>query len=261
MPNELTRIHDVPASYNVPQHSFDQLVRMAASFAKSGLFGVKDADSALSLLLIAQSEGVHPAKIMRDFDVIQGRLAKKSEAMLRDYQTSGGTVEWLELTDTRAAAVFTHPLSPKPLTIDWDIPRAEKAGLMKKTDSMYLKYARAMLRSRCISEGVRATAPGATSQMYTPEEIRQIAADTPQDEPVSIQQAATSAAAQVTQEIPEEELDAMVGTLDVRTLPELVSAFGKAYTVAKTKGDERAMKKLKSNYDSMKEMIEAEPTI
>jgi hypothetical protein len=259
MPNELTRIHDVPQQYIAPppQHSFDQLVRMAASFAKSGLFGVKDADSALSLLLIAQSEGLHPAKVMRDFDVIQGRLAKKSEAMLRDFQASGGKVEWQELTDTRAAATFSHPLSPKPLLIDWDIPRAEKAGLLKKTDSMYLKYARAMLRSRCISEGVRATAPGATSQMYTPEEIRQIQEDTPAAEPVSIQEAVTAAVEQVKAEIPEEELDAMIGTLDVKTLPELVTAFGRAYTKCKTVGDEHAMKKLKSNYDAMKEAIES----
>jgi hypothetical protein len=256
MPNEITRHTLQPeVVYAPPSHSFDQLVRMSVSFAKSGLFGVKDADSALSLLLIAQSEGVHPAKIMRDFDVIQGRLAKKSEAMLRDFQASGGTVEWQELTDLRAAAVFTHPLSPKPLLIDWDIPRAEKAGLLKKTDSMYLKYARAMLRSRCISEGVRATAPGATSQMYTPEEIRQIEQETPSDV-VSIQQATTSAAEQIKAEIPEEELDALVGTLDVKTMPELVTAFGKAYTFAKSKGDEKAMKKLKSNYDAMKEMIE-----
>lgn len=242
--------------YQVPQHSFDQLVRMSQSFAKSGLFGVKDADSALSLLLIAQSEGVHPAKIMRDFDVIQGRLAKKSEAMLRDFQASGGTVEWQELTDARACAIFTHPLSPKPLTIDWDIPRAEKAGLLKKTDSMYLKYARAMLRSRCISEGVRATAPGATSQMYTPEEIRQIEAETQVVEPMTIQQAANKAAEQVKSQISEEELDEMVGSLDVKSMPELVTAFGRAFTKAKTAGDEHAMKKLKSNYDAMKDAIE-----
>ena len=78
-----------------PQYSFDQLVRMAQSFAKSGLFGVKDADSALSLLLIAQAEGRNPALIMRDFDVIEGRPAKKAEAMLRDFQASAAALNGL----------------------------------------------------------------------------------------------------------------------------------------------------------------------
>jgi uncharacterized membrane protein (DUF106 family) len=44
--------------------------------------------------------------------------------------------------------------------------------------------------------------------------------------------------------------------LDVKSMPELVTAFGRAFTKAKTAGDEHAMKKLKSNYDSMKEAIE-----
>jgi hypothetical protein len=258
MNKEVTR-YDHPMQAPVA-YSFDQIQRMAASFAKSGLFGVKDADSAFSLMMYAQATGKHPGAIMMDYDLINNRLAKKASAVLRDFQASGGRVDWKKYDDEGCIGIFSHPLSNTPITVDWNMERAKKAGLAGKNGDMYGKYTRQMFRSRCISEGVRTIAPEATENMYTPEEIRTITEDE-LPEPVSIQQAATSAAAQVTQEIPEEELDAMVGTLDVRTLPELVSAFGKAYTVAKTKGDERAMKKLKSNYDSMKEMIEAEPTI
>lgn len=55
--------------------------------------------------------------------------------------------------------------------------------------------------------------------------------------------------------IPESELDAMVMTLDVKTLPELTAAFGKAYTRAKRIPDEAAMRKLQASYDSMKAAI------
>ena len=55
----------------------------------------------------------------------------------------------------------------------------------------------------------------------------------------------------------ESEVDSMVETLDVKTLPELETAFGRAYTKAKKVKDEAAMKKLKSNYDSMKSAISA----
>ena len=78
----------VPEPVAPVRYSFEQLKQMAQSFAKSGLFGVKDPDSALSLLLIAESEGKSPAAVMKDFDIIQGRPAKKSEAMLRDFQAS-----------------------------------------------------------------------------------------------------------------------------------------------------------------------------
>ncbi|MGB8987988.1 MAG: AAA family ATPase, partial [Candidatus Sulfotelmatobacter sp.] len=60
--------------------------------------------------------------------------------------------------------------------------------------------------------------------------------------------------------IPESELDAMVMTLDVKTLPELTAAFGKAYTRAKRIPDEAAMRKLQASYDSMKAAI-AEGTV
>jgi hypothetical protein len=57
--------------------------------------------------------------------------------------------------------------------------------------------------------------------------------------------------------ITESELGALVETLDVKTLPALEQAFGKAYTKAKRAKDEAAMKKLKANYDAMKSSIEA----
>jgi len=237
-------------------YTFDQVQRMAASFAKSGLFGVKDADSAFSLMMYAQAIGRHPGAIMMDYDLINNRLAKKASSVLRDFQASGGRVDWKKYDDDGVTGVFTHPLSPTPITVDWNMERAKKAGLATKNGDMYGKYTRAMFRSRCISEGVRTVAPDATEGLYTPEEIRAIQAEE-LPEPVSVQEAVTAAAEQVKAEIPEDELDAMVGSLDCKTLPELVTAFGRAYTKCKTAGDEHAMKKLKSNYDSMKEAIES----
>jgi len=243
--------------YPQPQSfSFEQLQRIAKTFASSGLFGIKDPDQALALMLIAQAENKNPALIARDFNVINGKASKNAEAMLRDFQASGGRIEWQTLTDECASALFSHPLSPKPVLIDWTLERAKKAGLASKEGGMYTKYTRAMLRSRCISEGVRSTAPGATSQMYTPEELRQIESET-QPDPVSITQAVTESAAQVKGEIPTEEVDAMVNSMDVKTMPDLIQAFGKAYTVAKTAGDENAKKRLKSVYDDMCVVIEA----
>lgn len=148
--------------------TFEAMNSMAVTMSKSKLFGTKTADELLSLMLIAQAEGKHPAIVARDYDVIQGRPSKKSEAMLRDFIEAGGSVRWNKLDDTEADATFSHP-SGGEVTITWDLKRAAQAGLAGK--DMWKKWPRQMLRSRTISEGVRTIYPVATSGMYVPEEI------------------------------------------------------------------------------------------
>jgi hypothetical protein len=150
---------------------------MAIAVARSGLFGVRTPDQALALMLVSQAEGRHPALAARDYDIIQGRPAKKAEAMLRDFLSSGGKVRWHELSDAAAEATFEHPQGGT-VAIRWDTARARQAGLDAK--EMYKKYPRQMLRSRVVSEGVRTVYPAATSGMYVPEEVRDIT-----DEPVT----------------------------------------------------------------------------
>lgn len=145
------------------------LQTMAKAVAKSGLFGAKNEDQALALMLVAQSEGLHPASAARDYDIIQGKGSKKSEAMMRDFLKAGGSVKWHALTDSMADATFSHPQGGE-VRIDWDMKRAAKANLSEK--DMYKKFPRQMLRARCISEGVRTVCPLATGGMYTPEEVQ-----------------------------------------------------------------------------------------
>ena len=146
--------------------------RMAEAVAKSGLFGVKTADQAMALMLVAQAEGRHPAMAARDYDIIQGRPAKKTEAMMRDYILQGGKVEWHTLDDTIADATFSHQAGGT-VRITWDLKRASAAGLSGR--DMWKKYPRQMLRSRCISEGIRTVCPLATSGMPVVEELQDMA--------------------------------------------------------------------------------------
>lgn len=160
---------------------FTDMERMASAIAKSNLFGMKTPDQVLALMLIAQAEGRHPAIVARDYDIIQGRPAKKAEAMLRDFLESGGTVEWHRLDDECADATFSHPHGGTA-RISWDVARAKKAGI---TNAMYSKYPRQMYRSRCVSEGVRTVYPASTSGMYEPGEVRQITIDAKSQDPAT----------------------------------------------------------------------------
>jgi hypothetical protein len=171
--------------------SQQEIQRLAKAMVTSGMFGIKDENQALMLMSIAVADGLHPATVARDYSIIQGTAAKKSEAILRDYQRSGGRVEWHVRTDTECSATFHHP-SSTPLKVEWTIERATKAGLTSKDN--WKKYPRQMLSARVASEGCRATAPGSTGGMYTPEEVADF--EPAQREQISIT-AAVEQAAQV----------------------------------------------------------------
>lgn len=150
--------------------TFDTMSRMADAMAKSKLFGVKTPDEALALMMVAQAEGQHPATIVQDYDIIQGRAARKTHSVLARFQQAGGKVEWHELTDDKAEASFIHPQGS--VRIAWTIEQARKAGLASKDN--WKHYPRAMLRARVIAEGVRAAYPAAIGGMLVTEELQDL---------------------------------------------------------------------------------------
>lgn len=149
---------------------YQDIRSMAEEIAASKLFGMTTPAQVTALMLIAQANGQHPAAAARDYDIIDGKKpSKKAEAMLRDFQAAGGSVQWHQLDDSAADATFSHAAGGS-VRIVWDMARAKTAELAGK--AMYKKYPRQMLRSRCISEGVRTVYPAATGGMKAPEEAR-----------------------------------------------------------------------------------------
>lgn len=149
-------------------YSLHDMDRMATAMAGSGFFGFKTPDQALAIMLIAQANGQHPATAAQDYDVIQGKPAKKPQAMLRDFIASGGRVEWHQSDDSTADATFSHPAGGS-IRVKWDMNRANKMGFGGKDN--YKRQPGVMFRWRCVSEGVRIVFPGATGGLYTPEEV------------------------------------------------------------------------------------------
>jgi hypothetical protein len=164
------------------RYRMEDIEKLAEAVARSRMFGITTKEQALVLMSIAQAEGRHPAEAARDYNIIQGRPAKTSEAMMRDLIAAGGRVKWHQLTDDAVEATFSHPAGGE-IRILWDTARAQKAGLAAK--EMWKKYPRQMLRSRCVSEGVRTVCPMATSGMYVPEEVRDMPAIDTEPSPAS----------------------------------------------------------------------------
>lgn len=148
---------------------FEQQLHLADAFCRSGLFGVKTKEQAIALMAICEAEGLHPAKAVQEYHIIQGRPALKADAMLARFQSAGGRVAWSSMTDVRVAGTFTHAQGGS-VEIEWTIEMAKRAGLTK--NPTWNQYPRAMLRARCISEGIRTVFPGVVVGSYTPEEVQ-----------------------------------------------------------------------------------------
>ncbi|KAA0008840.1 MAG: hypothetical protein FE036_01515, partial [Thermoplasmata archaeon] len=147
-----------------PAVSLETLEKVADYVVKSKLFGVRTKEEAITLMLLAQAEGTHPMNAIKEYYIVSGRPALRADAMLARFQKAGGRVKWITLSDTKAKATFYHP-SGGEVTIEWDIERARRAGLVKE-GSAWIKYPRAMLRARTISEGIRTVYPAVVTGIY-----------------------------------------------------------------------------------------------
>jgi len=145
---------------------------MAEVAAKSKMFGFKNTEEAMAIMLLCQAENLHPAIAMRDFHVIQGRPALKADAMLARFQQAGGKVDWKEYTDEVVTGIFSHPQGGS-LEVTWTLSKAKAIGIANKDN--WRNYSRAMLRARCVSEGIRSVYPGCVVGVYTPEEVTDFA--------------------------------------------------------------------------------------
>lgn len=149
------------------------VIKMGQIAAQSGFLGVHNADEAITLMLVAQSEGRHPMTAAKEYHIIKGKPALRADAMLARFQLAGGSVQWKEMTDTKVVGVFSHPQGGE-LAVEWDMERAKKAQVTSSNPN-WQKYPRQMLRARCISEGVRSVFPAVISGFYTPEEVEDFA--------------------------------------------------------------------------------------
>ena len=156
---------------------------MAQAIVKSGFYGFKSEDQVMAIMAVAQAENKHPATVVQEYDIIQGRPALKSQAVLARFQLAGGKVEYGTYTDDKVEMTFSHAAGGT-LTLAWTIKQAHDIGLAKKDN--WRTYPRAMLAARVISEGVRRVYPACILGHYAVEEVMDF--DKPfHKEPVQIQ--------------------------------------------------------------------------
>lgn len=152
---------------------------MADAIVKSGFYGFKTKEQVMAVMLVAQAEQKHPATVVQEYDIIQGRPALKSQAMLARFQLAGGKVEWHEVSPKKCTGTFSHH-SGGSLKVEWTIEMAKQAGVFRD-GSGWTKYPEDMLRARVISRGVRAVYPACILGHYAVEEVADFDNKPPKD--------------------------------------------------------------------------------
>jgi hypothetical protein len=132
---------------------------------------IKTPEQALAIALKGRELNLPPMQSFSQINVIQGKPAVSAELQMALIYRNvpGAKIEFTKLAADGCSVVATRP-GHKPVEISFDKADAEAAGLLGKDN--WKKYARAMYRSRAISEMARSVFPDAIMGCsYTPEEM------------------------------------------------------------------------------------------
>jgi hypothetical protein len=176
----------VEATQQARQFSLEEVRYMAEATAKSDMYGLSQSQ-AFVLMMIAESERLHPVQALRRFHIVEGKPSMRADAMQAEFQRHGGRLRWVKSSAEECEAEFWHPvyhpdvftvrvtlkeLIDSEVAMQWPKRKEGQPQVQGKVlKNTYKQFPRQMLRARVISEGVRAIDPGVVVGIYTPEEV------------------------------------------------------------------------------------------
>jgi hypothetical protein len=175
--------------YNKITDPLEAIKVMGAMIAESGMFGCQKHEQGMVLAMQCLAEGKAPLEMAKTYHIVEGKLSMRADAMLGRFLTTGGKVKWLERTNTKVSAHFSHGDNENVL-IESSIEDMKANGVAMDKTGKYLKtnwqkFPRQMLTARVISEGVRLLAPQLIAGVYTPEEVQDFTNDSKPMAPVA----------------------------------------------------------------------------
>ncbi len=154
--------------------SLEEVRGMAEAFVKSGMFSdTKQLAQAIVKIQAGRELGLPPVYSMQNINLIRDRLTTSANTMAMLVKKSGKyNYRIREHTELTCSIAFFEDGKEVGVSI-FSMEDAKRANLVKP-DSGWVKFPRAMLFSRAISQGARIYAPDAIGGVYTDEEIRSI---------------------------------------------------------------------------------------
>lgn len=162
-----------PSALMVWAQEAQQAAQIANSLAKTSFVPAslrgKPAD-VTAAILAGQELGLQPMASLRSMDVIQGTPALRAHAMRGLVQSHGHEIELVESTDERCVMRGRRKGSDRWQTVEWDLGRAGKLGLLSK--DQWKKQPKTMLIARATGEICRLVAADVLYAMpYAAEEL------------------------------------------------------------------------------------------
>lgn len=173
----------------LPINNVADLQTLGTVLAQSDLFGAKNPAEGLAIVAMCQQKRISWMDFMQNFHMIQGRIAKKTDAILADFHRMGGKHEIISRTPEVAEAKFTLGKATYDSKVSWEDCKLEPfvyngkesdvLALMERGlhDRLVIKAKyrtprsrMQMLWARCVSDGVRVVSPECVQGIYTPEE-------------------------------------------------------------------------------------------
>ncbi|MFJ3084656.1 hypothetical protein ACIPJG_33570 [Streptomyces halstedii] len=145
---------------------------VAQSLAKTQFAGAYRGkpDEIVAAILTGQELGLQPMTALKSIDVIQGQPALRAHAMRAIVQHQGHDIELVESDDTHCVMRGRRKGAETWQTVVWDIPRAQKLGLLTK--DQWKKQPKTMLIARATGELCRLIASDALHGLpYAAEEV------------------------------------------------------------------------------------------
>lgn len=162
--------------YNRISDPIAAIKEMGEMIAGSGMFGCQKVEQGMVLAMQCLAEGKAPLELAKTYHIVEGKLSMRADAMLGRFLTTGGRVKWLERSNEKVSASWSHGCN-EDVVISCTVEEMKKNGVaMDKTGrnlkTNWERFPRQMLTARVISEAVRLLAPQIVAGIYTPEEVQ-----------------------------------------------------------------------------------------
>lgn len=172
------------------ERELQQMMHIADLLAKSGFLPRKldSAGKVLAVILTGRELGLPPMlstrciKLMKD----TGLPIVAADVILGTFKRNGGRAQFKVLTDKHAELWLKHPNGDQHVEV-YTIEDARRAGLLEKSGGRddngrelpnnWLKHPKAMLRSRCITAGLKSLGYEPAAGVYSPDEAEEIEAN------------------------------------------------------------------------------------
>mgnify|MGYP000166783409 CR=1 FL=1 len=132
---------------------------------------IRKPGQAVAIILAGRELGMPPMRALRSLMIVKGKVEESADSQLGRFKEAGGKAIFQRLDEEVAVLELTHP-NGDPHVETFSLADAKRAGLT--ASQTWQKYPKAMLRSRCITAGLKSVGWDGAAGAYDPDETKEI---------------------------------------------------------------------------------------